>query len=416
MNFEQLSLIQPILQALSLMGHTTPTLIQEKTIPATLSGSDVIGYAQTGTGKTGAFLLPILQLLEESIGRKALILAPTRELAAQIGEQVRNYSQFLTTISLTVYGGTPIEQQIEQLKKGVDLLIATPGRLLDLTKRGAIDLAQYHYFVLDEADRMLDLGFQVDLNRIIDALPDQRQSMLFSATMPQPIEALCTRLLKDPVTIRVSNENSANQSIEQLVYHVEQENKPALLKEFLHKSEVEYALVFTKTRGAADKLHALLEEAGFKSDRLHSDRAQMARDRILNQFRNKELPILIATDIAARGIDIEHITHVFNYELPQEAQSYVHRIGRTGRAGRSGKAITLCTPQELPMLTEIRKLTRYNIPVKENHTFATLSLKKSLTQATDLMQGKAKEKKSYQGSKANGDYFRRKKIDQKKGK
>ncbi|MEG1615579.1 MAG: DEAD/DEAH box helicase [Bacteroidales bacterium] len=417
MNFEKLNLIEPLVEALHKENIVVPTPIQQAAIPVLLEGKDILAFSQTGTGKTAAFLLPILQQLSLSDplqGIKALVLAPTRELAAQIDKNLTSYGNLLNITHLTVYGGIPIEEQLEVLQNVPDILIATPGRLLDLLNRDALTLNQISHFVLDEADRMLDMGFQEDLDQLLTLLPERRQSMLFSATLPPQIRSLADKLLKNPVEIKTEISCQANEQVEQRVYHIERANKSLLMIDLLRKLDDKPAIIFTKTRNSADKLHLVLKEAGFDADRIHSDRSQKAREEILTSFRNKELQFLIATDIAARGIDIPHLEHVFNYELPQCAESYVHRIGRTGRAGKEGFAITLCEPEELAMLIEIRKLIRFNIPVVENHTYATVSLKKAMMLAEDILKGKAVEKKKYHGSKANGDYFRRQKREQRK--
>lgn len=413
MTFKSFNLIRPLLEALEQEKHHTPTPVQQNSLPSLLEGRDLLGFAQTGTGKTAAFLLPILNRIGTTSYRaphpSVLILVPTRELARQIGEAVKQYGSFMKINHVVIYGGVPVEEQQEQMSQQVDIVVATPGRLLDLMERNIFISSDICQLVLDEADQMLDLGFSEDLQRIVSALPEDHQSMLFSATMPEGVVKLAEEILKDPVKVNVSPVSSTTELIEQKVYYIERENKRLLLMDFLRKAEVESAIVFTKTRKSADLLNAYLQEAGFTTDRLHSERSQHARETIITAFRNKELPVLIATDIAARGIDISHITHVFNYELPQASETYVHRVGRTGRAGKEGLAITLCDPDEVPMLTEIQKLTRRCIPVVENHTYATLSLKKALLAADDKMKQKAAEKKSYRGSKANGDFFRRQK-------
>lgn len=417
MTFDSFKLIHPLLKALEKGNFQTPTSIQELALPVLLEGKDLLGFAQTGTGKTAAFLLPVLQKVYKSKHKrvKALILTPTRELAQQTGEALYLLGRYLEVSHAVIYGGVPHEEQIENLKGQIDIIIATPGRLLDLMGRGAVDLSGVEAFVLDEADRMLDMGFIDDIRQIIGQLPSGRQSMLFSATMPVLISALADSVLKDPVTVSAAPSSSASDLIDQKVYFIEKQNKSLLLIDFLRKEEVVSAIVFTKTRKSADALHARLQEAGLCSDRLHSERSQHARDTILNAFRNAALPVLIATDIAARGIDVSHLTHVFNYELPQAAETYIHRVGRTGRAGKEGIAITLCDPEEKAMLGEIQKLMRKCIPVVENHTYATLSLKKALAGADEKMAQKT-AKKPYMGSKANGDYFRRQKRAQRKGK
>lgn len=417
MTFEAFNLDEAICKALQKENLIEPTPIQQQAIPMLLENRDLIGFARTGTGKTVAFLLPIIQKLIKTPTTQSpsvLILAPTRELARQIGETLAMLTQFTSLTYTVVYGGVPVEEQIEALSTPVNLLIATPGRLLDLMNREAVTLDGVTTLVLDEADQMLTLGFSEDIQTILSKLPANHQSLLFSATHSKQIDKLAEEVLKDPVRIAAEQASTASEFIEQKVYYIEKHNKPLLLIDFLRKLEVQTAIVFTKTKKGTDALHERLQEAGFKTDRLHSDRSQHARDTILEAFRNGELPILVATDIAARGIDVAHLTHVFNYELPQEAETYIHRVGRTGRAGKEGIAITLCDPDDKAMLGDIQKLMRKCIPVVENHTYATLALKQALELADQKIAGKAVAKKTYKGSKANGDYFRRQKLARKK--
>lgn len=419
MNFDLFNLNVALKKALQEANYVSPTPVQQQAIPLLLEGKDVLAFAQTGTGKTAAFLLPILQLLSienASDAPRALILTPTRELALQVNQVIERLVKELSVRHLAVFGGTPIEEQIELIKNGIDILVATPGRLLDLVNREVLSLESIRFFVLDEADRMLDMGFQEDLDTLVSKLPTERQSMLFSATLPPQIRELAHLILRNPVEVHTETPALRNELVTQQVFHLEKNNKPLLLMDFLRKQGSEAAIIFTKTRQTADRLDQILRENGFQSDRLHSDRSQKAREEILDAFHNRRLQFLVTTDIAARGIDVPHLSMVFNYELPQQAESYVHRIGRTGRAGKTGTAITFCSPEELGMLTEIRKLIRFNIPVTENHTYATVSLRKALIEAQAILQGKAKEKKKYHGNKANGDYFRRQKREQRKNK
>ena len=342
MKFGDLKINEKLVEVLREKGFITPTEIQETVIPAIIDGRDVLAIAHTGTGKTGAFIIPILNILFQHSSHatiRSLILVPTRELAQQVGSVIDQFN--LEIKPCIIYGGTPIEDQITELQNGVDLIIATPGRLVDLIKRGVINLSSIETFVLDEADRMLDMGFSDDIAFIIDRLPVNVKTMLLSATIPQEVKILSEKILKNPYIAEIAQSATTTELIEQKVYYVEKLNKNNLLIEFLRKQEVASAIVFTKTRKSADALHEYLQEAGFKCDRIHSDRSQQARDTVLASFRNADLPILIATDIAARGIDISHISHVFNFELPQEAETYIHRVGRTGRAGKDGLAITL---------------------------------------------------------------------------
>lgn len=418
MNFGDFNINKTLLGVLKEKGFDIPTDIQKAVIPAIIDGRDVLAIAQTGTGKTGAFLIPILERLalkptDEKV--KALILVPTRELAQQVGGVFDELNNGTSVNSSIIYGGMPIEEQIEKLQQGIDLVIATPGRLVDLINRNEIDLSFVEMFVLDEADRMLDMGFTEDITFIIDKLTQSVNTMLFSATMPIEVKELSQKILKEPLVAEISQTSTTTELIEQKVYYVEKLNKNNLLVEFLRKKEVESAIVFTKTRKSADALNEYLQGMGFACDRIHSDRSQHARDTLIESFRNAEFPILIATDIAARGIDISHITHVFNFELPQEAETYIHRVGRTGRAGKDGLAITLCAPEEKAMLIEIQKLMKKHIPVVQSHTYANIALAKALQAADDKIAGK-KEKSRYKGSKANGDYFRREKLAKRKNK
>ncbi len=418
MNFENLDIDQRLLDVLSEKGFKTPTQIQKEVIPAIIDKRDVFAIAQTGTGKTAAFLIPLLQRVSANTSDRtinSLILVPTRELAQQIGAVLDELNKNIGITSNIIFGGVPIEEQIEKLKNGADLIIATPGRLVDLIKRKEIDLSQTNMLVLDEADRMLDMGFSEDLSFIVSKLPTNVNTMLFSATMSLSVKTLSSQILKNPFIAEVAEVSTPTELIEQTAYYVEKINKNNLLIEFLRKKEVTSAIVFTKTRKSADALNEHLQEAGFICDRLHSDRSQEARDTILEAFRKAELPILIATDIAARGIDVSHITHVFNFELPQDAETYIHRIGRTGRAGKEGLAITLCAPEEKAMLIDIQKLMKKCIPIIQNHTYANIALTKALQAADDRIAGK-KEKNRYKGSKANGDFFRRQKLEKRKNK
>ena len=414
MSFGDFALDGALLGVLKEKGFETPTDIQKAVIPLAIEGRDILAIAQTGTGKTGAFMIPILHRLSKSNEQvKALILVPTRELAQQVSQVFDELTPNTSTSCSIIYGGVPIEEQIEKLQNRVDLIVATPGRLVDLINRNEINLSSIEMFVLDEADRMLDMGFTEDITFIRSKLPTAVNTMLFSATMPAEVKTLSETILKDPFIEEVSKVSTITELIEQKVYYVEKFNKNNLLVEFLRKKEVESAIVFTKTRKSADALNEYLQEMGFVCDRIHSDRSQHARDTALESFRIAELPILIATDIAARGIDISHITHVFNFELPQEPETYIHRVGRTGRAGKDGLAITLCAPEEKAMLIDIQKLTKKHIPVVQSHTYANIALTKALQAADDKIAGK-KEKSRYKGSKANGDYFRREKLAKRK--
>lgn len=375
-SFNDLDLIDPILKALQSEGYTTPTPIQAKAIPLLLKKRDLLGCAQTGTGKTAAFAVPILQLLEEEKrpastrhSIRCLILTPTRELAIQIGESFSTYGKHLKFKTKVIYGGVKQHKQVEALKSGVDILIATPGRLLDLMDQGYADISKIHFFVLDEADRMLDMGFVHDVKRIITKLPHKRQSLFFSATMPSVIKKLADTILIDPAKVEVTPVSSTANTINQVIYFVDKDNKNNLLIEILKNKEIDRALVFTRTKHGADKVTKILAKSGIPALAIHGNKSQNARQDALNKFKSKTIRVLIATDIAARGIDIDELTHVINYELPNIPESYVHRIGRTGRAGSSGIAIGFCDAEEKAYLKDIQKLIGKEIPVIDDHPF-----------------------------------------------
>lgn len=383
MNFKDLTLIAPLLKALQSQEYTQPTPIQQKAIPIILRGKDLLACAQTGTGKTAAFALPILQLLVEQKEKntsniKALILTPTRELAIQIEESFTAYGAYCGLKHLAVYGGVSQFHQVRKLKQGVDILIATPGRLLDLVMQRHISLQQIQLFVLDEADRMLDMGFINDVRKIVAKLPVQRQTLFFSATMPQEIVRLSQNILNNPVRIEVTPVSSTAATIEQAVYFVEREDKRSLLIHLLKNNEINSALVFTETKFGADKLCRALQRENIKVQAIHGNKSQSERQKALHNFKNKDIHVLIATDIASRGINIESLSHVINFELPNVPETYVHRIGRTGRAGATGKAISFCGMEEKSMLRDINKLIAQSIPVMKDHPFemkdASLSL------------------------------------------
>ena len=369
-NFQDLGLSAPLLRAIEEKGYETPTPIQEQAIPPVLRGRDLQGCAQTGTGKTAAFTLPILQLLaaEPPVrGRReirALVLTPTRELAIQIDECCRDYARYTPIRHCVIFGGVNQRPQVEALQQGVDLLVATPGRLLDLIGQGYISLTHLRFFVLDEADRMLDMGFIHDIRRILPLLPPKRQSLFFSATMPAEIAALAARILHDPELVSVTPPASVVETIAQRVHFAEKSEKSALLIDLLRHSEARQVLVFTRTKHGADRLARILNKAGIEAAALHGNKSQNARVRAMNDFKSGACRVLIATDIAARGIDIDQLPLVINYELPEVAETYVHRIGRTGRAGRDGAAWSFCSEAELEYLLDIQRLTGLTIPVE----------------------------------------------------
>lgn len=375
MTFKELNLIEPLTNALKQKGYEIPTPIQEKAIPVLLQGRDIFGCAQTGTGKTAAFALPILQLLNEKKslsskrGIKALVLAPTRELALQISQNFGEYGTNLGLSHAIIYGGVSQFHQVAALKKGVDILIATPGRLLDLMQQGYVHLNTIEFLVLDEADRMLDMGFINDIKRVIAKIPAKRHTMFFSATAAPEIMKLANTILNNPVSINVSPVSTAAETVKQSVYYVKREDKRLLLKHILKSQDIAHALVFTRTKRGADKVVKELNNSGIKAEAIHGNKSQNARERALNGFKDRTIRILVATDIASRGIDVDKLTHVINFELPEVAETYVHRIGRTGRAGESGIALSFCDHEEMPYLRDINKLIKKNIEVVSKHPY-----------------------------------------------
>jgi ATP-dependent RNA helicase RhlE len=366
--FESLGLSPSILRAVSAEGYTTPTPIQEQAIPQVVLRRDLFGIAQTGTGKTAAFALPILDRLsgDTTVRRnkiRALVLSPTRELAVQIHDAFRTYGKFARMRTTAIYGGVHQNPQTRALRQGVDILIATPGRLIDLMKQGYVDLSALEVFVLDEADRMFDMGFINDVRRVVGALPPNRQTLLFSATMPDAIKQLANEILTNPVTVEVTPVSTRAEHIEQTVYLVEKAGKPDLLTTLLAEADVTRAIVFTRTKHGADKLVRHLERSGVRADSIHGDKSQNARQKALDGFRRLSTRVLVATDLAARGLDIDEISHVINYDLPVEPETYVHRIGRTARAGASGIAFSFCDSEERGALFAIQRLLREPIPV-----------------------------------------------------
>ncbi len=373
MTFRDLGLIAPILKALEEQGYKQPSPIQAKAIPPALIGRDVLGCAQTGTGKTCAFATPILQRLnsKKTQGRpiRALILTPTRELAIQIGESFAAYGKNLPLRAAVIFGGVGQNPQVDQLKKGVDILVATPGRLQDLYQQGFIDVSKLEIFVLDEADRMLDMGFIHDVKKILKWLPEKKQTLFFSATMPPEITALVNSLLHDPARVAVDPISSPVEVIKQSVCFVDRSNKVKLLAHLVKEMQVRSALVFTRTKHGANKVARDLEKSGIPSAAIHGNKSQTARQQALADFKAGKIRTLVATDIAARGLDIEDLSHVFNYNLPDVPETYVHRIGRTGRAGKGGVAVALCEFSEKDLLRDIEKLIGKKIPVMEEHPF-----------------------------------------------
>lgn len=363
--------------ALDNMGYNEPTPIQQQSIPSIIKGKDIFGCAQTGTGKTAAFALPLLQLITHKKqfsnigGIKALILAPTRELALQISDSIMTYGRHLKVSHTTIFGGVSQHHQTKALERGVDILVATPGRLLDLMQQGYVKLNTVEHFVLDEADRMLDMGFINDIRKIIAKLPAQKQTLFFSATASPEIMKLANTLLSDPVKVSVDRVSSANESIAQQVYFVDKDKKRLLLKFVLSDHNIAHVLVFTRTKRGADRVAKDLNGSGIKAEAIHGDKSQGARERALKGFKNRTIRVLVATDIASRGIDVDKLSHVINYELPEQAETYVHRIGRTGRAGSTGVAMSFCTRDEMGYLKDITKLIKKTIDVVPAHPYAS---------------------------------------------
>ena len=377
MTFEDLDLIAPILKAVKQKGYTIPTPIQAKAIPLILNKKDVLGCAQTGTGKTAAFSIPIIQLLEEQKGHsngsrpkiQALIVTPTRELAIQIEENIDAYSCFTKIRQAVIFGGVSQHSQVQQLKQGVDILVATPGRLLDLIGQGYVSLSDIKMFILDEADRMLDMGFINDIRKLLKLLPAKRQSLFFSATMPDNIIKLSNQILSNPTKVEVTPASSTAETIQQFVYYTNRETKIDLLLHILKSPKIEQVLVFSRTKRGADRVTKNLKKYHVTAAAIHGDKAQNQRQKALNDFKDGNLRVLVATDIAARGIDINQLKFVINYDIPNLPESYVHRIGRSGRAGEEGIAISLCEPEENEFIRDIEKLTKKRIRVVKINPF-----------------------------------------------
>ena len=361
MTFKELNITEPILKAIEEKGYANPTPIQVKAIPAALTGKDILGCAQTGTGKTAAFAIPIIQHLQALKNRdksiKTLILTPTRELALQISECIDDYAKYTQVRHGVIFGGVNQRAQVNMLHKGVDILVATPGRLLDLMNQGYIHLDNVRHFVLDEADRMLDMGFIHDIKRLLPKLPKEKQTLFFSATMPDTIIALTNSLLKQPVKITITPKSSTVDTIEQTIYFVEKKEKSQLLISILQKAEDQSVLIFSRTKHNADKIVRILGKAGIGSQAIHGNKSQAARQSALGNFKSGKTKVMVATDIASRGIDINELPLVINYDLPDVPETYVHRIGRTGRAGNEGTALTFCSQEERKLVNDIQKLT-----------------------------------------------------------
>lgn len=413
MLFENLNIIDPILKALKSEGYTSPTPIQEQSIPAILEGNDLEGCAQTGTGKTAAFAIPTLQLLYSKkraekgpLSITALVLAPTRELAIQIGESFTSYGKYTGLKNAVIFGGVSQKSQTDALKAGVDILIATPGRLLDLMQQKYVSLQHIKFFVLDEADRMLDMGLGHDVKRVIAKLPKNRQTMLFSATMPQGISKLIDSILIKPVKVEVTPVSSTIDTIKQSVYFVEKRNKKSLLIHLLKDKSFESVLVFSRTKHGANKITGDLIKVGIKAQAIHGNKSQSARQLALSNFKEKKIRVLVATDIAARGIDVEKLSHVINFDLPDVPETYVHRIGRTGRAGAEGASISFCDLEEREALRNIEKVISKSIPVVGDHPYP-ISNSSTVIRTSGVVKNNDLRKKVYDGKKSQNNYFRK---------
>ena len=408
MLFEDLSLSKSIQRAVFEEGYTSPTPIQEKAIPFILAGKDLVGCAQTGTGKTAAFAIPILHNLHRMIGSskktkeiRCLVVTPTRELAVQIGASFDTYGKYTNIRQLTVFGGVSQIPQVDQLKKGVDILIATPGRLLDLHKQGFIDFDSLHYLVLDESDLMLDMGFINDVRKIVKLVPTNRQTLLFSATMPMAIRELADTFLNKPEYVSVTPVSSTAEIIEQQIYFVDKENKRGLLYHLIRNENLNNVLVFVRTKHGADNVVKALKKQGVNAEAIHGDKSQTARQRVLDHFKNKEITVLVATDIAARGIDIESLPYVINFDLPNIPETYVHRIGRTGRAGNGGISISFCGRDEEPYWKDIQKLIKVNVKIMKDHPFPWKVGETTLDSKPDLRNKKKPEGSNSRKSEAS---------------
>ena len=400
MKFQTLHITEPILKAVKEQGYVDPTPIQEQAIPYALQGRDILGCAQTGTGKTAAFSIPTIQLLKKHYKQsiRSLIVTPTRELAIQIQENITAYAQYTTIRSAVIFGGVPQKPQERILKAGVDILVATPGRLNDLIQQGIIDISHIEIFILDEADRMLDMGFLPDVKRIIAKLPKRKQTLFFSATMPSEIRKLAQSLLHELVSIEVTPASTTVEKIDQSLYYVDKANKKRLLLKLLQKNRVQNALVFTRTKSNANRLAKYLNENGVTTGVIHGNKSQNERQQALLQFKEGKSRVLVATDIAARGIDVQELSHVFNFDIPNEAEVYVHRIGRTGRAGRQGCAIAFSDCNEAEYVKNIEKLIRMHIPVVEDREFPMRNLEPA---ASAQSQNRRRQKPAAKPSVSN---------------
>ena len=409
MRFEELEIIDPIIKALKDEKYEEPTSIQEKAIPLILKRNDVLGSAQTGTGKTAAFAIPILQHLyidrqqdHRSRKIKALVITPTRELAIQIGDSFTTYGKYTGIRNTVIFGGVPQNKQTNALRGGVDVLIATPGRLLDLMDQGFIQLNHIEYFVLDEADRMLDMGFVHDIRKILAKLPTRRQSLFFSATMPKNIVELSRKILIDPIKVEVSPVSSTANTIQQYLYYTNKVSKNDLLLHILEDKDIDQVLLFSRTKHGADKIVRNLKKKDIKTAAIHGDKSQNQRQKALTQFKARELRVLVATDIAARGIDIDKLKYVINYDVPNIAETYVHRIGRSGRAGEEGISISICEPEENVYVKDIEKLINKRIEVVAENPFPQTDKKMTEKEKKEWEKEKQRKKQEYFATKNKG--------------
>ncbi|MAS32900.1 MAG: DEAD/DEAH box helicase [Anaerolineaceae bacterium] len=409
MQFQDLKLIDPLLRAVRAEGYDEPTPIQAQAVPHVLAGKDLVGCAQTGTGKTAAFALPILQRLVAANQNRqrgvirVLVLSPTRELASQIGDSFTAYGRHTGLKNVVIFGGVGQQPQVQAVRRGVDILVATPGRLLDLMNQGVINLNTIEFFVLDEADRMLDMGFIHDVRRVIKVLPKRRQTLLFSATMPQDIQDLANHILIDPVRVEVTPQATTVEKIDQSVFFVAKKDKRALLEHLLDDKAIRRVLVFTRTKHGANKLVQQLDRARIQAEAIHGNKSQTARERALSNFKSGKTRVLVATDIAARGIDVEDVTHVINYDLPNEPESYVHRIGRTARAGASGIAFSFCDIEERKYLRDIEKLIRLRVPLVTEHPYVDTAEESAANGKSSSNGGHPRQQRSRQNESQPGN-------------
>lgn len=420
MKFSKLEIIEPILKAIEEQGYLSPTPIQEQAIPYALLGKDILGCAQTGTGKTAAFSIPTIQRLKghDSSKIRGLILTPTRELAIQIQENINAYAKYTNIKSTIVFGGVSQKTQVAAIRRGVDILIATPGRLLDLIKQKIIKIDQVEVFILDEADRMLDMGFLLDIKKVIALLPSKKQTLFFSATMPKEIRGLTKTLLHDPAIIEVTPPSTTVDNIKQMLYYTDKANKKHLLLDLLKAEKVKSALVFTRTKSNANRLGKFLDASHIKTGVIHGNKSQNARQLALSNFKKGEVRVLVATDIAARGIDINELSYVFNYDIPEEAEAYVHRIGRTGRAGNEGTSISFADIDEVGLVKSIQKLIRIEIPVNREHDYPMMitnpSPKKGTKGASLRKNARTTSKVGHEEKSVSNDNKKKSFGDQKK--